>query len=416
MLLGLSLAGRPHGSPPVFSAPAGTTEVTPDTAPPAAAPAHDGVSLSTPPSSATSAEPTATSPRGILDRLRQAADQVAHHVASSLAGARLVGYGLVYKLEGRLTETRELLYQPSASLPTPTITRPFVLAPGWTTTHRNFADLTDLLTRDGSNGGQTYFVQQGRFYTRDVDGALQPLPAPPTGGKVFEMVWTDTRNSPDENLSEMRQNLDAICSATGYDKVDVEGFSLGGLHSRLYLDQGGDRIHRLMMLGTPNHGTRFAELVLDVLDRDVTWAERVSGVSEDDRNAMKWLRAEPNSAELQDLNSRAAQQLRNVPTISVGTDVMPTPGFSWGFTWGDGLVPSTSLPVDGATTIVLHEAMQHGRLNDDATTQHIRAVFFGWGLSPQDEAMFPEDTEIIARVPRPPAAPPTPTASTVTAA
>lgn len=399
MALGLSLVGRPAGLLPALGAPAEPRVAPPATPAPDAA--ADSATISVSPQATVEGTQAPGAKKSIPDTLREIGNKIALGVANTLAGVKLVGYGLVYRAEGKLTESRETLYQPSEKLPTPTIARPFVLIPGWTTTHRNFNTLTDHLTRDGANGGETYFVKQGNFYTRNADGDLQPLATPPPNGRVFELVWTDTHQSPDKNVPEMRQNLEAICQATGFDKVDVEGFSMGGLDTRLYLDQGGDRINRHMMLGTPNRGTRFGDLVLDVLDRDVQWAKKFADIGENDRDSMYWLRQEANSPLLQDLNSRFPQQAQRVPTLSVGANIMPTAGKSW-FTRGDGLVPATSLELPGCTTLVLHEAMQHGRLNDDATVQHVRAIFFGWRLPPGTESQFPkEDAEIIQHVPHP---------------
>lgn len=399
MALGLSLVGRPPGLLPVLGGPADTPVAPP--AAPAPHAATDSATISVSPQATVEVTPALGDKKGIPDYLCEIGHKIAHGVANTLAGVKLVGYGLIYRIEGKLTESRETLYQPSEKLPTPTLPRPFVLVPGWTTSHRNFNTLTEHLTRDGANGGETYFVKLGQFYTRNTDGDLVPLTAPPANARVFELVWSDTHQSPDKNLPEMRQNLEAICNATGFDKVDAEGYSMGGLDTRLYLDQGGDRINRHMMLGTPNRGTRFGDLVLDVLDRDVKWAKKFADIGENDRDSMYWLRQEANSPLLQDLNSRFPQQAQRVPTLSVGANIMPTAGQSW-FTRGDGLVPASSLELPGCTTLVLHEAMQHGRLNDDPTVQHVRAVFFGWGLPPGAENQFPKgDADIIRQVPHP---------------
>lgn len=345
-----------------------------------------------------------TSPkRGLPAALRAIGHGIANAVSSTLAGVRMVYYGEIYNTENAITEYRESKSCMLEGLPVPQIQRPFVIVPGWTSTPDNFDHLVHFLTRDGANGGQPYFVKQGAFYTLDDNGQLQPTASPPTPGRVFEIVWTDTRHSPDQNLAEMRQNLDAICNCTGADKVDAEGYSMGGFDARLYIDQGGPQINRFMMLGTPNHGTRFAELVLPVLEKNVTWAQKLAGVSMDDYDAMQWLREEKNNPRLQDLNSRWDQQRAAVRTLAVGTTVMPTPAETvTGLGWGDGMVPHQSLSLPDGDTIVLNDAMNHGRLNDDATVQHIRALFFGWKLPQDAESLFPPDKDgVLARVPRP---------------
>jgi pimeloyl-ACP methyl ester carboxylesterase len=385
------------------------TAGSPRPAAPSAAPASpvDSAILSTAPLS-TPATGSAPVPRSRARGLAGIGGAVAHAVGNTVAGLKFIGFGLVYKAEKALTEQREIAYSPCDNMPTPQIDRPFVLVPGWTTEPEAFGPLCGLLTRGGANGGEVYFVKQGKFFTMDANGQLQAFSGTPAKGKVFEMVWTDTHQAPNRNLSEMRQNMDAICKATGYDKVDAEAYSMGGLDARLYLDQGGTQINRLMMLGSPNRGTRFGDLVIDVLDRKVNWAAKFGGISGDDRESMDWLRQEKNSPILQDLNSRWAQQRKAATILAVGTDIMPTANASF-WTWGDGLVPSKSLSPGPGDTIVLHDAMQHGRLNDDETVQHIRALYFGWGLPLNATDYWPNDAEIVKQVPRPPAPTPPPT-------
>src|SRR5437870_3603640 len=95
-------------------------------------------------------------------------------LAKLAAGIKFTYYGAVYKAEGKLTEIREKKYKPLENLPVPTISVPFVLAPGWTTETEAFQPLVEYLTRGGANGGTPIFVKQGAFYTRGADGQLQP--------------------------------------------------------------------------------------------------------------------------------------------------------------------------------------------------------------------------------------------------
>jgi pimeloyl-ACP methyl ester carboxylesterase len=326
---------------------------------------------------------------------------VGRAVGNTVSGLELGLAGLLYTSETRVTGLWDHWRHPLEKLPTPAIEHPFVLVPGWSTKPSKFTQLTDLLTRDGANGGQTYLVQRGKFFTLNPEGKLEPLTAPPPQAKVFEMVWTDTRQSPDRNLPEMRQNLDAICKATGADKVDAEAYSMGGLDARLYLDKGGSQIGRLLMLGSPNHGTGFGDIAADALDRGVDWATKLGGLSSDDRESMQWLREEAHSPQLQDLNSRWKQQEARVDEVlSVGTERAPTPRDAHGLrlNWGDGLVPASSLSLPDTKTIVFHQAMAHGILNDDQKVQHARCAFFGWGVPEDTGERFPDYNVIAAQV------------------
>jgi len=63
-----------------------------------------------------------------------------------------------------------------------------------------------------------------------------------------------------ERLAEY---VEEVCEATGRDRIDVVGHSLGGLIARYYAQRmGGDaRVRTLVTLGTPHSGTRVAPLM-----------------------------------------------------------------------------------------------------------------------------------------------------------
>lgn len=78
---------------------------------------------------------------------------------------------------------------------------------------------------------------------------------------------------PDQAQGDLTTQADALGSAadatlarTGASSVDLVGYSAGGIVARLWVNEGGGASHvrRLVMLGTPNHGTdlaRFGTLV-----------------------------------------------------------------------------------------------------------------------------------------------------------
>jgi triacylglycerol esterase/lipase EstA (alpha/beta hydrolase family) len=284
---------------------------------------------------------------------------------SALAGIKLVGYGALMEVQTRLDALVERNQDPLADRATPTLERPFVFIPGWTTKPTAFGHVGDMLSRDGANGGQVYFVKQGQIFTRDSELNLTPA-VPQKNAKVFEMIWSD---------------MDAICKATGEPKLDVQAYSMGGIDARLYLDQGGDQIHRLMTVSTPNEGTSFGDLTADVLDRNVKWALNISGITSDDRDSMEWLRSEKNSAPLKDLDSRIPKQDSSVDgVLTVGVDRMATPALPW-LTGGDSLVSHTSAGLPGATNVVLHDWISHDLVNNDPHVEDLREKFFSWSAS-----------------------------------
>jgi triacylglycerol lipase len=60
----------------------------------------------------------------------------------------------------------------------------------------------------------------------------------------------------------LAERVEELCADTGYERIHVVGHSLGGLVARYYVQRlGGDhRVHTLVTLGTPHHGTLTAHL------------------------------------------------------------------------------------------------------------------------------------------------------------
>ncbi|HTW20313.1 MAG TPA: alpha/beta fold hydrolase [Mycobacteriales bacterium] len=81
-------------------------------------------------------------------------------------------------------------------------------------------------------------------------------------GRVWTMnyrIWTaDLRDA----AHRLASSVESICELTGYERIHVVGHSMGGLVARYYVQRlGGDsRVHTLVTLGTPHHGTRTARL------------------------------------------------------------------------------------------------------------------------------------------------------------
>lgn len=63
--------------------------------------------------------------------------------------------------------------------------------------------------------------------------------------------------------AQLGRRVEQLCDETGYERLHVVGHSLGGLIARYYIQRlGGDaRVHTLVTLGSPHHGTRWAEAV-----------------------------------------------------------------------------------------------------------------------------------------------------------
>ena len=60
--------------------------------------------------------------------------------------------------------------------------------------------------------------------------------------------------------AQLAEEVEALVAETGYERIHVVGHSMGGLIARYYVTRlGGDeRVHTLVTLGSPHHGTYLA--------------------------------------------------------------------------------------------------------------------------------------------------------------
>jgi len=264
-----------------------------------------------------------------------------------------------------------------------------MMVPGWTTKPEKFDALVTRLTEGGRNGGRPYYVRDGQFF---ADKALtQPLETLPPEARVFVQVFHHTLQPPQETAPQLERSVAAIQKATGSEKVDVEGYSLGGLATRVYLDRGGKGVGKVLLLGTPNQGTRFSELAKRIIQRDINWAMSMAGVSVADLPDMEWLAAGGNP-QLADLNSRWEQQRSRAEDLKIlGSAQMLTPAKGLlPVRRGDGLVEARTVGMPGAEVEILKgkPTLQHGALPSDSEVYLERAEFFGWAPE-QDPAAQP---------------------------
>lgn len=129
----------------------------------------------------------------------------------------------------------------------PRLDKPVLLVHGFNSGPEAWANMRQWLVRGGDNkdGGVVR-----------ANSNVDPQ------GRVFTMEFSRPFNPLSNNASELRQAIDRIAAATGSPEVDVIGHSMGGLDTRLYLDQGDEKVSKLVMIGTPNHGSVLADLEL----------------------------------------------------------------------------------------------------------------------------------------------------------
>lgn len=346
--------------------------------------------IRTPPTVALRSEPPQASPAG---GLRDGAGLLGPAVEDLLVLSQYVGAGQLYRMEDARFKEAAAVRPPLAHEPRVTLQRPFVMVPGWTTARARFEGLGAKLTEGGINGGKVYFVQDGRFFQDYRLLNEVGVQGPPADAKVFEVVLRDIHAPPDVVASELDRNFEAIREVTGAPRLDVNGYSMGGLGTRVYLDRGGSAVGRFMMLGTPNRGTRFAELARHILQRDIQWAISMAGLVPGDLPALNWMAVDDGQGKsnprLHALNERWPQQLQRVEAAEiVGGQGQLTPASGdWRlFEPGDGLVPLHSLSLPGTPARILPGEQHHGHLNLDAATYREMTRFFGWTPLPPPTA------------------------------
>lgn len=75
----------------------------------------------------------------------------------------------------------------------------------------------------------------------------------------YELLPHDLRRP----AAQLRDVIEQLCSEVGYDRIHVVGHSLGGLLARYTIQRLGahQRVHTLVTLGTPHHGTSAARAI-----------------------------------------------------------------------------------------------------------------------------------------------------------
>lgn len=113
---------------------------------------------------------------------------------------------------------------------------------------------TPILLVHGMVDNRSVFAVLSRALRKRGFGAVYGL-----NYSVLTAVTGDVRTA----ARELGHEVERICEATGAEQVHVVGHSLGGLIARYYVQRlGGDeRIHTLVTLGTPHHGTQLARLL-----------------------------------------------------------------------------------------------------------------------------------------------------------
>ena len=80
-------------------------------------------------------------------------------------------------------------------------------------------------------------------------------------GRMITLNYSPLTDDVRRVARRLKNVVDTVCRETGYDRVHIIGHSMGGVVSRYYIQHlGGDaRVHTLVTLGSPHHGTIWAK-------------------------------------------------------------------------------------------------------------------------------------------------------------
>lgn len=272
-------------------------------------------------------------------------------------------------------------------LPPVVMDRPMVVMPGYNTSRDRFNPLVCQLAQPGHNGDRPYYLKGGQIFLDHQ--CTESLPAIPRSAKVFVLFPQNGADPPPEAARQLDQGLEAIRRATGADKVDVAAYSMGGLSTRYYLQQGGRAVGKLLMVGTPNQGSQLSEAALKTLDLHergwpVSWVMARKPMLPEHRPALTWL-LPPGSqyaaAPLQELNRNWARQAAAVEKMGVvGSTGVKTFDTDYWRVPGDGQVTTESLALPGLTPTLLESVPypKHRFLFSNPQLQQECKRFFGW--------------------------------------
>lgn len=304
-------------------------------------------------------------------------------VTDALATAQFAGSGYLYK-EAAKEAAAQLEKTPALSdAPTVRLEDPFMIAPGWTTRPEKFDALVNHLLKVPENGGRAVYLKEGGAFT-DKE-CTQPTEVKDTD-KVFVAVYDDVLSPPEKTAPQLEQAVKMIKSVHG-EKIDVMGYSLGGLAVRKMLDGQKEKVDQVAFMGTAHQGTRFAALASYVIKRDINFAMNLGGLNATHLPAMSWMMpVNPDDPEaspkLSELNKNLErQQAQATEMFTVGGAGLATITKPWGGTvGGDGLVQATGLKLGDVPTVALkgRGTKQHGALPNDTDAFVELMKYFHW--------------------------------------
>lgn len=266
----------------------------------------------------------------------------------------------------------------------PKLNKPVLLVHGFNSGASTWENMHTWLVRDGVNkNGGVISPSSGK-----VDG----------DGRVFAMQFSRACNSLANNASELRAAVDRISAATGSAEVDIVSHSMGGLDTRAYLDQGNEKVDKLVMIATPNHGSVLADLDLKFREWGLNTIPK-----EDDpliRQALKDLGEvrEGNNPNLTALNQNFDRQKSRAKMLNIAGNGRPTLASRFRVTIkGDTTVSRESANMPGVPLRNIW-GVNHGGVKEHPDALRMTAAFLTDAPLPMDSQEppnIPPDRDIV---------------------
>jgi triacylglycerol lipase len=131
----------------------------------------------------------------------------------------------------------------------------------------NYENLTlrqrSLLVRDVEAASTPILLVHGLIDNRTIFHLLVRRLRAYGFSRVVTLNYSPVTNDIREAAEGLAREVETLVARTGYERIHIVGHSLGGLIARYYVQRlGGDeRVHTLVTLGTPHHGTLAAHLL-----------------------------------------------------------------------------------------------------------------------------------------------------------